>query len=204
GWKKGCPKSRAGPGRRACPATTAAAAPAWRSSPRRAGSRPRPGGRSGGPRTRSAAPAGWSRPATAPRRPGRRCPAGSRGWRSSPPRSGTSPSTTDAGGTGWPACAGPAAGWTEWSAPPGASSEGRRLRSPLRSLDGRDGHLVRHGGHGEADRAVGRHVLAGDDDQVADRLLAGDQVESNSLEGQDHDAVQDTVMAWRDAAFTAQ
>src|SRR5829696_470077 len=110
----------------------------------------------------------------------------------------------DAGGAGWPACAGPTAGWTGWGVPAGANPGGLTMRSPLGLLAGRDGDLVGHGGHGEPDRAVGRHVATRDDDQVADRLLAGDQVESNPLEWQDHDAVQDTLMSQRDTAFTVQ
>jgi hypothetical protein len=74
----------------------------------------------------------------------------------------------------------------------------------LGSLGGRDGHLVGHGGHGEPGGAVGRHVIAGNDNQVADRLLVSDQVESDPAQGKDHGAVQDTVVPWRDAAFTIQ
>ena len=78
------------------------------------------------------------------------------------------------------------------------------MRSPLGSFGGHDGHLVCHGGHGQPGGAVGRHVAAGDDDQVAERLLVSDQVESHPLARQDHGAVQDTVVPWRDATFTIQ
>jgi hypothetical protein len=71
-------------------------------------------------------------------------------------------------------------------------------------LCGRGGYLVGHGGHGEAGGAVGRDVTVGDDDQVADRPLASDQVQGNPLQRQDHAAVQDTVVPLRDAAFTIQ
>src|SRR5215218_4896424 len=51
---------------------------------------------------------------------------------------------------------------------------GLALRSPLGLFGGRDGQLVGHGGHGEPGGPVGRHVAAGNDDQVADRPLASD------------------------------
>src|SRR4029453_17291910 len=100
----------------------------------------------------------------------------------------------DAGGAGWPAGAGPAADWTGWCVPPGASSGGRKLRSPLGSLAGRDSDLVGHGGHGEPSDSVGRQVATRDDDQVTDRLVVSDQIDGYPLEGQDHGAVQDTVV----------
>jgi hypothetical protein len=96
------------------------------------------------------------------------------------------------------------AGRSGWRDPPAASPGGPTSGSSLGLLGGRDGHLVRHGGHGEPDRAVRRRVTTGNDDQVADRLLAGDQVEGDPLQRQDHDAIQDSVMSWRDAAFVVQ
>ncbi len=84
----------------------------------------RRGGRSAGRRTASAAPGSAWRSARARRRRGRRCRAGSRGWRSSRPRSGTSPATRGAGGARWAGCAGPAAGRSGCSIPPGASCGG--------------------------------------------------------------------------------
>src|SRR5215211_5864667 len=46
--------------------------------------------------------------------------------------------------------------------------------------------------------------MAGNDDQIADRLLVSNQIEGDPLQGQDHRAVQDTVMPNGNAAFPIQ